>query len=252
MIQRALKVGSTVEELKEETLVDHLRELKKCLIYSILGVVVGASVCWFYKEFLFDIIRMPIEPFLSTDEKGLVYTGLMENFMAYVKISLLGGVIVSCPFWMYHLWCFLSPALYKKEKRYGATFIFSGTLLFLSGVLFVYFLVYPLAFNFLLSFGQGQDIALITVHEYLSFFLKTTFLFGVAFEIPLILTVLGILEIVSAEFLSEKRRYAILLLSFISALMTPPDPLSMLMMVAPMWALYELSIIAIRFFTPKT
>ncbi len=239
------------EELKEESLVDHLRELRKRLVYSILGIVACAGVCWLYKEMLFDIIRQPIEPFLSTEQKGLIYTGLMENFIAYVKISLLGGVIASCPFWMYHIWRFLSPALYKKEKRYGVAFIFSGSALFLTGVSFVYFMVYPLAFDFLLSFGQGQDMALITVNEYLSFFLKTTFLFGLAFEIPLILTILGILGIVSSEFLTENRRYAFLFLSFTSALMTPPDPLSMLMMAGPMVLLYEISIIAIKILAPK-
>ncbi len=240
------------EELKEESLVDHLRELRKRLVYGILGIVFCAAGCWLYKELLFDIIRQPIEPFLSTEQKGLIYTGLMENFIAYVKISLLGGVIVSCPFWMYHIWKFLSPALYKKEKRYGVAFIFSGTALFLTGVSFVYFMVYPLAFDFLLSFGQGQDQALITVNEYLSFFLKTTFLFGLAFEIPLILTILGILGIVSSDFLVENRRYAFLFLSFASALMTPPDPLSMLMMAGPMVLLYEISIISIKVLAPKT
>ncbi|MGH1469452.1 MAG: twin-arginine translocase subunit TatC [Bdellovibrionales bacterium] len=240
------------EELKEESLVDHLRELRKRLVYGILGIVFCAAGCWLYKELLFDIIRQPIEPFLSTEQKGLIYTGLMENFIAYVKISLLGGVIVSCPFWMYHIWKFLSPALYKKEKRYGVAFIFSGTALFLTGVSFVYFMVYPLAFDFLLSFGQGQDQALITVNEYLSFFLKTTFLFGLAFEIPLILTILGILGIVSSDFLVENRRYAFLFLSFASALMTPPDPLSMLMMAGPMALLYEISIISIKVLAPKT
>lgn len=199
-----------------------------------------------FKEILFDVIRQPIEPFLSTEQKGLVYTGLMENFLAYVKISLLGGVILSCPFWLYHLWKFLSPALYKNEKKYGIAFIFSGTVLFVSGVAFVYFLVYPIAFDFLLSFGQGQDQALITVNEYLSFFIKTTFLFGLAFEIPLVLSLLGILGIVSADFLASNRRYAYLFLSFASALMTPPDPLSMLMMACPMVLLYELSILSIR------
>jgi sec-independent protein translocase protein TatC len=240
---------TTAEELPEQTLVDHLRELRKRLVYSTLGIIVMAGLCWLFKEDLFDLIRKPIEPFLSTDQKGLVYTGLMENFLAYVKISLLGGVILSCPFWLYHLWCFLSPALYKNEKKYGLAFIFSGSVLFLSGVSFVYFLVYPIAFDFLLSFGQGQDQALITVNEYLSFFIKTTFLFGIAFEIPLILTLLGILGIVSAEFLSSNRRYAYLFLSFASALMTPPDPLSMLMMAFPMVFLYEISIVSIKLLT---
>lgn len=237
------------EELPEQSLVDHLRELRKRLMYSALGIVLMAAACWFYKELLFDLIRRPIEPFLSTDQKGLVYTGLMENFLAYVKISLLGGVILSCPFWLYHLWKFLSPALYKNEKKYGIAFIFSGSILFLSGVSFVYFMVYPIAFDFLLSFGQGQDQALITVNEYLSFFIKTTFLFGLAFEIPLILTLLGILGIVSADFLAQNRRYAFLILAFASALMTPPDPLSMLMMSFPMVFLYEISIWAIRLLT---
>lgn len=245
-------MSESTEDLPEQSLVDHLRELRKRLVYSILGVVVCAGGCWLYKELLFDIIRKPIEPFLSTEQKGLIYTGLMENFLAYVKISLLGGLILSCPFWLYHLWCFLSPALYRKEKKYGVSFIFSGTVLFLSGVSFVYFLVYPLAFDFLLSFGQGQDMALITVNEYLSFFLKTTFLFGLAFEIPLVLTILGILGIVSASFLAENRRYAFLFLSFASALMTPPDPLSMLMMAFPMVFLYEMSIWSIRILAPKT
>jgi len=237
---------STAEELDEQTLVDHLRELRKRLMYSALGVLVMAALCWLFKETLFDVIRQPIEPFLSTEQKGLVYTGLMENFLAYVKISLLGGVILSCPFWLYHIWQFLSPALYKSEKKYGLGFIFSGTVLFVSGVSFVYFLVYPLAFEFLLSFGQGQDQALITVNEYLSFFIKTTFLFGLAFEIPLMLTLLGILGIVSADFLASNRRYAFLFLSFASALMTPPDPLSMMMMAMPMVLLYEVSILSIR------
>jgi len=237
---------STAEELPEQTLVDHLRELRKRLVYSTLGIIVMGALCWLFKEDLFDLIRKPIEPFLSTDQKGLVYTGLMENFLAYVKISLLGGVILSCPFWLYHLWRFLSPALYKNEKKYGLAFIFSGTVLFISGVSFVYYLVYPIAFEFLLSFGQGQDQALITVNEYLSFFIKTTFLFGLAFEIPLILSLLGLLGIINAEFLASNRRYAFLFLAFASALMTPPDPLSMLMMACPMVLLYEISIVSIR------
>ncbi len=233
-------------DLEELPLVEHLRELRKRLVYSVIGVVVSAIVAWNFKEELFNIIRKPIEPFLSTPEQGLVYTGLMENFIAYVKISLMGGFIISCPFWLYHLWRFLAPALYKEEKKYGLAFIFVGSLLFISGVSFVYFVVYPLAFNFLLSFGQGQDQALISVKEYLSFFLSTTFLFGLAFEIPLILTILGLLGVVSADFLASNRRYAFLILSFVSALMTPPDPTSMLFMAGPLFFLYEISIWSIR------
>ena len=236
----------TEENLKEESLVDHLRELRKRLVYILIGVVVGATACWFFKEFLFDFIRQPIEPFLSTDSKGLVYTGLMESFMAYIKICLLGGVVLSCPFWLYHLWRFIAPALYSHEKRYGIGFIFSGTVLFFLGISFVYFFVYPIVFKFLLSFGSGQDQALITINDYLSFFLKTTFLFGLAFEVPLVLTFLGLMGIVTVDFLAKNRRYAFLFLCLLSAILTPPDPTSMMMMAMPLGVLYESSIWLIR------
>jgi len=234
------------EELKEESLIDHLRELRKRLVYIVLGVIVCATACWFFKDLLFDFIRRPIEPFLDTESKGLVYTGLMENFMAYIKICLLGGVVLSCPFWLYHLWRFIAPALYTHEKKYGLGFIFVGSLLFFLGISFVYFFVYPLAFKFLLGFGSGQDQAMITISDYLSFFLKTTFLFGLAFEVPLVLTFLGLMGMVSANFLAANRRYAFLFLCLLSAILTPPDPTSMLMMAAPLAILYESSIWSIR------
>ncbi len=238
--------NTIASDLKEESLVDHLRELRKRLVYIVIGVIVSATLCWFFKDVLFNVIRAPIEPFLSTDEKGLVYTGLMESFMAYIKISLLGGVILSCPYWLYHLWKFIAPALYTHEKRYGLGFIFSGTLLFFLGISFVYFFVYPIAFKFLLGFGSGQDQAMITIDGYLSFFLRTTFLFGLSFEVPLVLTFLGLMGMVSANFLAKNRRYAFLFLCFLSAVLTPPDPTSMLMMVTPLAVLYESSIWAIR------
>lgn len=237
---------SSTEDLPEESLVEHLRELRKRVVYALLGIIIGAGLSWIFKEQLFDLIRKPIEPFLTTEQKGLVYTGLMENFLAYVKVSLLGGVIISCPFWLYHLWQFISPALYKSEKRYAVSFIFVGSALFFLGVTFVYFLVYPIAFDFLLGFGAGKDQALITVGEYLSFFVRTTLLFGVAFEVPLVLTILGIMGLVTADFLAANRRYAFLFLCVLSAVMTPPDPLSMLMMATPLALLYEASIWSIR------
>lgn len=240
------------ESLKEESLIDHLRELKKRLLYIVAGVVVTAGICWIFKEDLFDLIRKPIEPFLTTDNNGLVYTGIMENFVAYVKICLLGGLTLSCPYWLYHLWMFIAPALYSKEKKFGLIFIFTGTILFLAGICFVYFFIYPLAFDFLLSFGSGKDKALITVSDYLSFFLKTTFLFGLAFEIPLVLTVLGLMGLVSADFLVKNRRYAFLFLCVASAVLTPPDPISMMMMALPLTFLYESSIWSIRILTRKS
>ncbi len=232
-------------ELEEISLVDHLVELRKRVIYIVAGVALGAIVSWFYKEAIFDLIRSPISPYLKDSNGGLIYTSPMENFMAYIKMSALSGLIISCPFWLYHLWKFIAPALYKDEKKYAVGFITLGSCLFAGGVSFVYFVVYPIAFEFLLSFGRGQDQALIKVSEYLSFFLNTTLLFGLAFEMPLILSILGVMGVIDRKFLVKNRRYAIMVLALTSAVMTPPDPASMLLMMLPMLLLYELSIILV-------
>jgi len=239
------------QNLEEHSLVDHLVELRKRVIYIVIGVAVGAIVSWFFKEQIFDLIRSPISPYLKDSDGGLIYTSPMENFMAYIKMSALSGLILSCPFWLYHLWKFIAPALYKNERKYAVGFIFLGSLLFIAGVSFVYFVVYPIAFEFLLSFGSGQDQALIKVSEYLSFFFNTTLLFGLAFEMPLILSILGVLGVINKSFLVKNRRYAIMILALSSAVMTPPDPASMLLMMLPMLLLFELSIILVGVLSPK-
>ena len=146
---------------------------------------------------------------------------------------------------------FIAPGLYDKEKKYGIAFISFGTILFLLGISFVYFVVYPLAFEFLLNFGDGKDQAFISIGEYLSFFTTTTLVFGVAFELPLVLTMLGLLGIIDHHFLASKRRYAIVTLALLSAFFTPPDVISQVLMLIPMMALYELSILAVRWSGPK-
>ncbi len=237
--------------MEEKSLIDHLKDLKTMVVYSLLYISLGMIVAWIYKEQIFNIIRLPISPYLKGSDGGLIYTNITENFIAYVKVSLIGGVILSCPLWLYQIWRFVSPALYKEEKKFAVLFVFSGTLLFLMGVCFSYFIVYPFMFDFLFSFGSGKDQAMITIGEYLGFFVKTTFLFGLAFEMPLIITILGVLGFVDAKFLKDSRRYAILFIAIGSAILTPPDPFSMLMMMVPMYGLFELSILSVKYLEPK-
>jgi sec-independent protein translocase protein TatC len=213
-------------------------------------VFAGFLACWGFSEGLFDIIRLPIQPHLEVG--GLVFTGVMDKFLAHLKVSFLGGIILTSPLWIYQIWRFIAPGLYKEEKRYGVVFILSGTLLFLAGVAFVYFVVYPMAFEFLMGFGGETDKPMITISEYLSFFTTTTLVFGLAFEMPLILTILGIMGIIDADFLAGFRRYAIVLLAALSAIFTPPDVISMGLMMIPMVGLYELSIILVKVFGAKS
>ena len=228
--------------MNQDTLVGHLTELRKRLTYCLLGVSIGCLLCWGYSDFLFELIRSPIEPFLTTDSKGLVYTGIMDKFLAYVKISFLGGIIFTCPYWLYHTWKFIAPGLYAKEKKYTLAFVIVGSLFFITGVIFVYFVVYPLAFQFLMNFGNPKDPPLIAIDKYLSFFITTTIVFGLAFELPLILTFLALMGVLEKKTLVDNRRYAIILLAILSALITPPDVISMCLMMLPLILLYEISI----------
>lgn len=241
----------TDRNLKETTFIEHLRELRTRVIYIGLFIIIGTVVAWIWRELLFGIVRAPIAPYLHGTNGGLSYTGPMESFFGYVKVALLGGVLISCPLWLHQIWLFLAPALYAKEKKFIAGFIIAGTVLFSLGVSFAYFVVYPLAFKFLLSFGDGTDQAIITISEYLSFFVKSILLFGLSFEMPLFLTVLGMMGIITHKFLADKRRHAIVILAVLSAVLTPPDIISMTLMLIPLYTLYELSILSVKIFEAR-
>lgn len=227
-----------------QTLVDHLTELRDRLVKSAWAIAVTTALCFFFSEQIFNVVRHPIIAHLP--EGGLVFTNPMDKFMAHMKLSMVAGVITACPAWIYQAWMFIAPGLYAHEKKYSLTFVFTGIILFLTGVSFAYFLVLPSAFEFLFSFGGSVDKPLITISEYMSFFATMTLVFGASFELPLILVALGVLGIVSSDTLREKRRYAIVGLAMVAAVITPPDVLSMMMLLVPLTALYEISILVVR------
>jgi sec-independent protein translocase protein TatC len=229
------------------SLVDHLKDLRDCIIKSSLIIILGFIVSWAYSEQIFDVVRKPIQPYID----NLVFTAVADKFIAHMKISLLSGVIFTCPLWLYQIWKFVSPGLYAKEKKAIFGFISAGTLLFLAGVSFVYFIVFPLAFEYLIGFAGDTDKPMITISEYLSFFVTTTLMFGAVFELPLALTMLGMIGLIDAAFLRAYRRYAIVVIAVISAVITPPDIMSMVFVMFPMLILYELSIFSVAFFGKK-
>ncbi len=231
------------------TLTEHLRELRVCLIRSLWGIILGTVICYNYMAPIMEVIRKPIQPFLPTG--GLVFTAPIDKFMMGLKVSFFSGILLSCPWWLYQIWKFVAPGLYNQEKKYGVSFIFFGTLLFCIGISFSYFLVLPQAFEFLMTFGGDVDKPMITIDEYIGFFATMMIVFGFAFEMPLVIVILGMLGVVSKAFLRAKRRYFYVGMSVLAAIVTPPDAISMMMMLIPLVGLFEFSILIVGFFEKK-
>ncbi|WII73063.1 twin-arginine translocase subunit TatC [Bdellovibrio sp. 22V] len=239
------------EELdsKAQSLYEHLAELRKRLINCVFILIIATGICYGFSEKIFNFVRAPISPYLPGG--GLIYTGPLDKFIAHLKLAFVCGILLSCPFWLYQVWKFIAPGLYAKERKYTMGFIISGTGLFLLGAAFSYWVALPMAFEFLMTFGGDVDKPMISIDQYMGFFTQMCLMFGVAFELPLIIVLLGMFGIVSQEFLRKNRRYAVMTIAVIAAIITPPDLLSMVMMLAPMWILFEAAVIIVGIFENK-
>jgi sec-independent protein translocase protein TatC len=223
---------------------DHLEELRSRLVYSIAAVAVGFFICWWKVERIYDVMQRPIMDVLRANglSEKLVYLSPTEPFNLYLKIAAFAGLFLTSPFVLYQVWMFISPGLYRNEKRYVVPFMVSTIALFTAGGYFGYKVVYPQALAFLVHFGR-QFQAMITISEYTSLFLSIVLGMGLIFEMPILIFFLALMGIVSAGFMWKNFRYAILLIFIVAAIVTPtPDILSMCIFAAPMVALYGISI----------
>jgi sec-independent protein translocase protein TatC len=228
----------------------HLEELRKRLITCFIAVAVGFVVSFGFKERLFDIL---VHPLINVMKQGetLIYTGLPEAFFTYLKVSFLSGLIVASPIILYEFWMFVAPGLYKTERRMMAPIVLLSSLFFIGGALFGYFFVFPWGFKFFLAFATDTIRPLPSMREYFGFSAKLLLAFGLVFELPLVLTFLAKLGIVSVEFLKKNRKYAILVIFTAAAILTPPDVITQIMMALPLMVLYEVSIIGAKLFGKK-
>lgn len=208
-------------------------------------------VCWFFSEQILNFLRIPLEPFLKDTNGGLIFTAPQDNFMAHLQVAFFSAILLSSPYWLNQFWGFISPGLYKKEKKVFSVFWITGTGLFLLGASFAYFVVLPLVFSLFMNFGGGVDKPFITIKNYLSFIIRFILVFGMVFEMPLILIFLCQWNIISLKILKKYRRHAIVILSALSALITPPDVLSLFLLGLPLVILYEVSIYLAGFFQKK-
>ena len=223
---------------------DHLEELRTRLVYSIAAVAVGFFACWWKVEAIYDVMQRPIMKALKDNgmSERLVYLNPTEPFNLYLKIAALAGLFLTSPFVLYQVWMFISPGLYRNEKRYVVPFMVSTIALFIAGGYFGYKVVYPQALGFLIHFGR-QFQPMITIGEYTSLFLSIILGMGLIFEMPILIFFLALMGIISAGFMWKNFRYAILVIFIIAAIVTPtPDVLNMCIFAAPMIALYAVSI----------
>jgi len=223
---------------------DHLEELRRRIVYSIMFVAAGFAVCWWKVERIYDFIQRPIMNALKANgmAEKLVYLNPTEPFNLYLKTAALAGLFLTSPFVLYQVWSFIAPGLYRKEKKYVVPFMISTIALFTCGGYFGYKIVYPAALNFLIEFGK-QFQPMITINEYTQLFLSIILGMGLIFEMPILVFFLALMGIVSAGFMWKNFRYSILIIFIIAAIVTPTtDILNMCIFAAPMIALYAVSI----------
>ena len=224
----------------------HLEELRTRIIRIIIAAAIGFGVCWYFKEWLFQIITRPLYQVLPPNS-FMIYTSLPEAFFNYMKISFYASLFLTSPYILYQLWKFISPGLYKAEKKYMIPFVISSTILFICGILFGYYLALPPAFSFFVEFSSDFLKPMFSLREYLSLSLKLLLAFGVSFELPVVIFFLAKIGVVSSKTLSRNRRYAILIIFVAAAILTPsPDALTKIIMAVPLMGLYEIGIIVAK------
>ena len=247
-------------ETSNAPLIEHLTELRSRLILSVLAFLI-CMVCVFpFSKYVFNFLAMPITELLAVQNQAndLIFTGLQQGFMVNVKISFFGGFIVSFPFVGFQIWRFIAPGLYKKEKLAFLPFLIASPLLFIIGAAFAYFVVLPLAFNFFLSFQNTSDLNnlvgikyLGTINEYLSLTMRFILAFGICFQLPVLLTLMGKAGLVSSVSLIRIRKYAIVSILIIAAIVTPPDVITQITLFSVVYSLYEISILLVKLVEKK-
>ena len=244
-------------EASKAPLLEHLIELRRRLVWSILAFVACFIVSYIFAEEIYGFLTKPLADALAGQNRHMIYTALYETFFTYVKVGMFGGLCLSFPIIATQVWLFVAPGLYKHEKLAFLPFLLAAPILFVIGAAFVLYVMLPPAIHFFLSFeSTGGPSALpielqARVSDYLDFVMALIFAFGLSFQLPMILTLLGRVGILSSAQLRSFRRYAIVMIFIAAAILTPPDIFSQFALAVPLMVLYELSVLFVWLFERK-
>ena len=235
-------------------LLDHLIELRSRLLHSVIAIMVLFFICYYFAPDIYNFLVAPLADVMEDmgGQRRLIFTALHEAFFTYIKVAFFAALFLSFPFLAIQVWMFIAPGLYKNEKKAFAPFLIATPILFFMGGALVYYFVFPLAWKFFLSFesvgGAGTlPIQLeAKVDQYLSLVMRLIFAFGLCFELPVVMTLLGRVGLVTSKGMKEKRKYAIVMTFVAAAILTPPDVISQIGLALPTMLLYEISIYSVR------
>ena len=247
-------MNDEVRDEKTMPLIDHLVELRGRMMYSLGVILVLFFVCYYFAADIYGFLVQPLADIF--DEMGgnrrLIYTGLHEAFFTYIKVAFFAALFLSFPFLAVQVWMFVAPGLYKNEKRAFVPFLVATPILFFLGGSLVYYLIFPLAWKFFVSFESAGGVGTMAIQleakvdQYLSLVMRLIFAFGVCFELPVVMTLLARAGMITAKGMVEKRKYAIVIAFIVAAILTPPDVISQIGLALPTLGLYEISILCVR------
>ena len=244
---------------KEGNFISHLVELRKRLIHSLIFLTVLFVICYYFSEYIYGFLVDPYAEAVKNDNinRRLIFTALQETFLTYLKVSFFAAFFITSPYILIQVWKFIAPGLYNHEKKAIMPYLIITPILFLLGGMLVYYLVMPLAIKFFLTFETAAQINSLPiqleakVNEYLSLIMRLIFAFGISFQLPVLLSLLARVGFIDSAYLKKRRKYVIVIIFAVAALLTPPDPITQIGLGIPLLILYELSILSVGFIEKK-
>ncbi len=258
MIKKTIKMNNKNEN-QQSSFISHLTELRSRLIKSFIFFIISFVICYFFSEEIYKFLVKPYSDAVLENnlERRLIFTALHEAFLTYLKVAFFGSLFITSPIFLTQIWKFIAPGLYTNEKKALLPYLVATPVLFIFGGLIVYYFIMPLAIKFFLGFETIKESGSLAiqleakVNEYLSLIMRLIFAFGLSFQLPVVLSLLARIGVVDAKYLKERRKYVIVIIFAVAAILTPPDPITQIGLALPLLLLYELSIITVKFINNK-